>query len=701
MVTKVSGQRKKNHNINSGDAENEQGASITRIGVVGAGVMGSGIAQRIASEGFEVVLVDTKPEFIENAQTIIRERVASSLERQTAVKEGVEQIISRIEITTNPSSLAGVQIVIESVNEEYEEKNIVLKNLDRICRNDTIIATSSSTWRISDLAKSIDHPERFLGLHFFYPAEEQRVVEIVRTEKTSDITLLRVKNIARMIGLAFVESADYPGFIVKRFLSAILNESVRFLNEGQVNIPTIDEAVCKSLGASTGPYAMMNARGIDLAEFASAGLVEPLGSMYAPPPRLKAQASSREPWNLEGDIDEAQVRLVADRFRGLLMLVGAELIDDDVASPEDIDLAVKLGLNWKKGPFELMNELGLSKSKAMVEALGESLQVNVPRCLSEKATKNDAWALRYVDMDIEGGVAYVTINRPDVLNALNDSVIEQINDFINKIEKDNTIKTIVFSGAGKVLSSGIESAFLLDRLEAEKAEDILRLYNSSQRLFSRIAALPITTVARADGLTLGGGVELGLACTYFIAGPRAVIGFPETGVGIHPGLGGTQRLPRKVGKSIGKYVLLTGQMLSANAALRLGIIDALAEEEEGLGSIIADVAAGEELSPEDAIPTDYELAAIALFDARNCHGTLSGEFPKGNEAAEGVRKALEAKAPIAITLVNKLIQDGLSLDLAKALKLEVSALELILQTKDAKRGLVAATTGQQPVFTGE
>jgi enoyl-CoA hydratase/carnithine racemase len=246
----------------------------------------------------------------------------------------------------------------------------------------------------------------------------------------------------------------------------------------------------------------------------------------------------------------------------------------------------------------------------------------------------------------------------------------------------------------------LEPGYIVKKLKQGKIEDILSAHHLAGQVFTRISMLPQTTIARTDGVTMSSGVELGLACDLILAGPRAVFVFPETGWGIHPGFGATQRLPRKVGKAIGKYILLTGEVLDAASAFRLGIVDAVADSEEAIDTIIADLATGESLSAEDAIPSEEELAAISLFNSRNSSTTLEGDLSDDNPAAKRISNILKGKAPVALTLVNKLIDDGLSLDLQKALHWELASLELILQTKDALIGLESIDK-DDPTFKGE
>ncbi len=673
--------------------------TLNRVGVVGAGAVGSGIAQKIASEGFDVVMIDTKPEYLELAVTDIGERLAKVTYPKYTAPEDAKTILSRIHASTDPTHLQDVQIVFEAVPEDRGAKINTFKNINLTCKKDTIFVTSASSWPVEEIFKSVSHPKRCLGVHFFDHPAESALAEVVKAPKTSNDVFERTVSILRMFGISTIVSQESPGYIVKRLLAAFLSEAVRISSKGEANFSTIDAAAHDAFDLPLGPFALMNEKGIEIARHTSRGLTQHLGNLYTQPERLKAQEVSGEKWELDGEIDEKKKHEISDRFRGLAVLVGTAIASEGVAQPEDIDLGARLGLGWTMGPFELANTLGVAKTVELASESAETREVDVPPMLRDWSGKRPLWSLKYVSVKTHGVVAKISINRPDVMNALNREVLKQIDQILDKIETDNSIRIIVFSGSGKVFSTGLESDFIIKKIKQDDVEDVLAVHRQASQLFTRISLLPQTTITRADGLTMSSGIELGLSCDHLLAGPRAVFVFPETGLGIHPGFGATQRLPRKVGKAIGKYVLLTGEVLDAASAFRLGMVDAVVDSEEAIDTIIADLATGESLSVEDAIPSEDELATISLFNSQNSTATLEGHPPNDNPAAKHIGNLLKVKAPVAITLVNKLIEDGLGLDLQKALHWELASLELILQTKDALTGLESIDAGD-PTFQG-
>jgi enoyl-CoA hydratase/3-hydroxyacyl-CoA dehydrogenase len=677
-------------------------ALLKNIGVVGAGKTGIGIAERIALEGCEVVLVDIKPEIVENALVSIRQRLlASSQKSDLRYPEPPDQILKRIHASCDSNTLAETPFVIECLPEELEIKHDTLRRLSQICSKETVFTTTVSSLRIADFAKGLSFSDRLVGMHFFKDPAVNRLVEIVPASASRRAQQL-LRQVARMMGGIVIESADAHGFSVKQQAAALFSEAVRILNEGKANIPTIDAGAKKAFGIDKGPFTEMNAEGIGIAEFYARGLLGNLPGLYLPPERLKAQVATNEAWSVvDGDVDDEKSVELAERFVGLAVLVGATVADQGIARPEDVNLGAKLGLGFQKGPFDIINELGVERALALVSKTAASHQVPVPGNLKAFAEKGiSGWSLERVTTDIRNGVATLTLRHPETMNALDAELVLQLESALKAAEKNDAVKMIVITGMGKTLASGPAPEFLVEKIEADDINGIIGHYKRIHALFAKIAGSKKITIARARGLAASGGVELGLACKYLVASSRSFFAFPETGNGIHPGLGATQRLPRKVGKSIGKYVIMTGEVLTAQAAERLGIVDAIIDDDDAIALLFNNLGESESLSDDGAALSDDELAAISLFNPANCAATLAGNITNGTKTAGRIKAALAKKAPAALTLVNKLIDDGLGLEISKAMDFEISALSLILGTKDALRGL-RAVGRTEPRFTGE
>lgn len=669
------------------------------IGVLGAGTMGSSIAARIAVEGRRVVLVDTKPEFIERSLRAIRKLLDERTQTQSLrYPESTDAIMNRILGTCDSSPLKDLPFILECIPEDIESKHDTLKYLGELCRETTVFGTSVTSITVKELAEDLPCVNRVVGFHFFEAQEDQPLVELVLSESTSPRSIHIADRVARAMGAVVIHSEDVPGFIVKRVQSAIFAESVRMLNETGTNISTIDAAATEALGIP-GPFGLMNRQGIHLAEFAARGLAGHLPDLYIPPERLRAQAASGEPWNSAGEIDLVKKAALVDRFSGLSLFTAVSIVDEEIGTAEDVNWAMRYGLGFSAGAFELFNRLGKEASVSLVTPFTAARNLPVPEGLLSFSSKTGEWPFSYVMTEIEEGVAWITVRRPDTLNALDEALVSQLESAVKKIEKNAAVHTVVFSGMGGALVSGPSKGFFIDRLENNDAAAILTLYRKIHGLFTKVAESEKITIARTRGVTEGAGFEFALTCKYLVAAPRAFFVFPETGLGVHPALGGTQRLPRKVGKSIGKYIIMTGDTLTAESAERLGVADAVVDDDDAVPLLTANLKGTESLSDDELGPSDEELAAISLFSGMQCNRTLKGEVPDGNTAAKRIGAVLSSKAPAALTLVNKLIDDGLGLEMNKALQFELSAFSLILGTKDALTGL--KSNGTAPGFSGE
>ena len=670
---------------------------ISSIGVLGAGNIGSSVAARIASQGFDVVLVDTKPEFIENSLSQIKAYLNSRDGKGVPYyPESTDAILSRIHGTTDSSCLKDLPFIIECIPEDKESKHDALRWLNGMCSRETIFATSASSCTISSIVEGLNFAERVVGMHFFLPVFENPLVEIICPPKASKRANRMIHQVARLLSGVTIEVQDAPGFVVKRQRAAYFSESVRMLNEG-ANIPTIDAAAQLAFGVARGPFEMMNEAGIEVAEFASAGLAGKLPDIYIAPERLRAQSTSKEPWNVEGDVDEALKQTLAEQFKGLALIVAGTAVDEKIAASEDVNWAARYGLGFAQGPFDLFNELGAEAAVELAQTVAAKRACAMPQSLSTFSSKTGDWPLNYVETTSDNEICAITIKRPDTGNSLDELLVSQIETALKKAEKAESVKAIIFSGVDNILVSSPPRSFYVDALEKGKSDAIMELHKRIHGLFSKIADSKKITVAMARGCTFGAGLELGLSCKYLVAGLRAFFAFPETGLGIHPAFGGTQRLPRKVGKSIGKYAILTGEMFTAEAAARLGIVDAILEDDEAISLLLGSFNGIENLADEETVPSDEELAAISLFNGSNCLKTLKGDTDKKDPSSKRVMDVLAKKAPVAITLTNKLIDDGLGLEGQKALNYELSAFSLILGTKDALTGLKS----DAPSFKGE
>jgi len=658
--------------------------------------MGSGIAQKMASEGFKVVLVDLDDEKVARGVASIRKTLAQGVERKIFKPADAEAIQARIVGTTDWERLHATDCVVEAVFEDLRVKQEVFARLSSVCRPDTLLATNTSSFAVGDLASVAKNPERVLGLHYFYHPAKNRLVEVVPTTLTDASAVKRAWLLQERMGKTPIQSADQPGFVVNRYFVPWLNEAVRLLEDGVADIPTVEAACKKTFGVGMGPFELMNVTGIPIALHAATTLGEAFGPFYAPAPRLRAQVATGNLWPLDGEPDAALFDEVADRMWAVVFMVAAALVDQEVGSVEDVDIGARVGLRWPRGPFESMNRMGVEKARELVRMLAGGWGMVVPAILRDHANENRSFAFRLVRSKVESGIATLTVDRPDAMNALNETVVTQLTRQFRAAEEDPDVRGIVIAGTGKAFIAGADIRFFVDNIERGDMERIVSFTRAGHDLLHMIDACEKPVVARMHGLALGGGLELALACDRIVATPKAALAFPETGIGIYPGLGGTQRAPRRVGPGLAKWLIYTGQMLSAEEAKAIGLVDAVVPFEELDTAVVEAMRAGK----ADRPPLSGKHAALEAFFARHPVDELLEGAPPGEE--EPIAKAsarVKQKAPIALRLAERLIDLSESTPLEDGLAEELRHLVEIFSTEDAKLGL--STVGKRaPSFAG-
>lgn len=241
--------------------------SIKKIGVIGAGAMGGGIAHVAAMNGFEVILCDVEQRFVDGAIARATALMDKKIAKQKMTVEEKEVVLQRITTTTNIKNFESVDFVIEAIIEDLAVKKNTFEKLDKICRPEVIFATNTSSMSITSIASATSRPDKVVGMHFFNPAQVMKLVEAIRGYSTSDETMKIVYQVANIMGKTTVESKkDTPGFIVNRLLFAQFTEAIRMVEEGVATPQDIDTAVTLGLNYPMGPFQLMDAvGGLDLA----------------------------------------------------------------------------------------------------------------------------------------------------------------------------------------------------------------------------------------------------------------------------------------------------------------------------------------------------------------------------------------------------------------------------------------------------
>ncbi|MHB8633595.1 MAG: 3-hydroxyacyl-CoA dehydrogenase/enoyl-CoA hydratase family protein [Thermoplasmatota archaeon] len=620
---------------------------MTQVAVVGAGNMGAGIAQCFAAAGFTVRLHDTSPEAI--ARGIDRVRIP--LEKRVAEGKMEAAALAALLARLTPApdlaeAVAGAELVVEAIFEDLTVKRDLFAKLGALAPASALLATNTSSLYVKDLAAVTSHPERVVGLHFFFPAAVNRLVEVVQAESTSEASVELATKFVKRAGKTAIRTADAPGFCVNRFFVPWVNEACRLLGEG-VSIPTIEAAAKDAFGIAMGPFELMNVTGVPVSLHAQSTLHRELGAFYEPASRLVQQVQKKANWDVAGVPDAQGKEAVAARLRGVVFAIACQLVDDGVADRRDTDRGATIGLRWALGPFAMMNQRGLPAARNEVEALtrtwGKALPM--PKSLAKQSA---SWTLPAVGVErLDGGqVAILTLDRPEALNALSPALLADLEGALASL--DPPPRALVVTGEGRTFAAGAD----IPTMRRAGVADAQAYTALGLRVLGRLSDLPCPVIMAVNGPALGGGLELALAGDVLYGCERTQLALPEVGLGIHPGFGGTQRLPRRVGVGRAKDMVFTGRTVGAQEALSMGLLDGV-------------VPAGELV-----------------------------------EHCVALARRIAKQAPLAVAGAKRSIDQGLAGSLSAGLAIERESVVLLFSTRDKEEGLAAFAERRPPLFVG-
>jgi 3-hydroxybutyryl-CoA dehydrogenase len=266
---------------------------VRRIGVVGLGAMGAGIAQVAVEAGYEVVGREITAELGDAASERIGHFLTRKVEKGQRTQDERDAAVARLTTTIELADLADCDFVIEAIVEELGPKRELFAELERVCRSEAVLATNTSALSVTEIAAATSSPERVVGMHFFNPAPLMPLVEVVQAELSSDAAVATALAVVEGLGKVAVPCHDTPGFVVNRILIPLLNDCVRTLDEARVTPEALDAAMTNGAGWPMGPCTLVDLVGIDVHVHASEALYEKLREpRMAPPPRLVAMRNA-------------------------------------------------------------------------------------------------------------------------------------------------------------------------------------------------------------------------------------------------------------------------------------------------------------------------------------------------------------------------------------------------------------------------
>lgn len=371
---------------------------IKTVGIIGFNVMGAAIGLNAASSGYRVIYKELNDELVAAMYARwVTGALAKRVEKGKMTREEMDQVAGLISGTADYKALASCDLVIEAAVEKMELKIQIFKELDKVCRPDAILVSNTSTFLIEKLMAGVSHPERTAGLHYFFPANVNRLVEVIRQKKTSDKTFAALMAFSEKNRKVPIAVNDFPGFAI----NPIFISSYMVLNSfygATYNAATLDQISKDALGVRYGIMWVLNGSGLGTAYHAAGSMHEYLAGTDVGypqvPAQLKSQFESGKPWDLEAGpvvTDAKLLSVVRERLLGSVFAISTHLIEKGVVSIKDLELGVKTALAWPKGPFGMMNELGMAEAARLVGVAVESGVFKMPRTFA--AGVPGPWAL--------------------------------------------------------------------------------------------------------------------------------------------------------------------------------------------------------------------------------------------------------------------------------------------------------------------
>jgi len=542
------------------------------VGVIGSGSIGPDLAYGFlsalaAGEGGKVYLLDIKKEALDAGVARIEGYIGKALARGRMSQKVADATRAALIPTMEIKDLADCDYVLEAATEEVKIKKVILKNLEDVVRPDCLIGFATSGIPRAWIASEAKHNGRCFVNHPFYPAWRATPIEVVLSGDAAYGD--RMLDTLKKLGKVPIITADVPCFAADDIFSNYIVEAVRIVEEGIATPAQVDKVVNDAIGGG-GPFNVMDGtRGNLLVKHLQELMVEAPGgtAWFAPPALLATQGTTpgRNPKaNEDTKTTEEQKKVIMDRILAVLLARSFAVAENGVCEYSDLNWLIRMSLGFTEGMLDLGHRLGADRvAEICLNYQKAHPDFPVPKCIVEKKLPT---YLRDVKIERDGDIAVVMIRRPEVKNALCAKAVQELKAAFEELDADASIKGVIFTGYEGALSGADvnELAVLSTR---EEAEGICYKAHPVQKL---IANMKKPVVAAVNGPVMGGGAEFCMACHARVVGPNLIFGQPEVNLGVVPGYGATQRLPRIVGVEKALELLRTAKSIGAEEACKIG-----------------------------------------------------------------------------------------------------------------------------------
>lgn len=652
-----------------------RGRSIGKVGVIGSGQIGPDIALHFVKVlhpyDVEVVVVDVAEEALEKGKAKLFKKVDKGAEKGAFKPAQVEGMKSHVTFTSDYGRLKGADLVVEAATEDLTLKRKIFKQVEELVDSDAILTSNSSHIEPERIFEEAAHKGRTLCTHYFFPAERNPALEIIPGKETDPEVTEFMMRIYEYIGKFPVRVGSRYGYAVDPVFEGLLLACIQCVDAGLGDTKQVDTVASRCLGLRVGPFTAHNLTGGNpITAHGLSKMTERLNPWFRVPDRLKQLVEANANWEVPGrgekiEAPEDKAKVIADELMGAYFAICCDMLDSKIITTSDFDLIIATALDMKP-PFTYMNEIGVDKALELVEAFSKKYpDMPVAKALKDQAASGKPWDVLDAIYEKRGDVAIITIRRPGALNALNSKVLGEIAAYGDKIKNDPEIKAAVITGFGnKAFVAGADIKQMAGFTKAEEGESFAL---NAQGSCPECRHLGKPLIAAMNGMALGGGIELAMCATARVA-PRGVAFFagqPEVNLGLIPGMGGTQRLPRIIGFERAAEMIRTANPISSEKALEYGLV--------------------KELVDGDVLERAIELAREIAEDKTKVDLIEAGPVPDAPDSLPDIDIGHHSRAVDGMAVSAML--EGAKTTLDEGLKIEAAFFGKCWTTEDTRIGL--------------
>jgi enoyl-CoA hydratase/3-hydroxyacyl-CoA dehydrogenase len=596
--------------------------------VIGAGTMGASLAQAFAQSGFNVGVVDVADEILGRALQTIDSELEDAQKSGIFSPLQVEEIRGRILATQSYEEACrgkNLDLVIETATEDIEIKKEIFKKLDELCELHVVLASNTSSLDVNILAKETNRPDKVVWMHYFYLPHKNRAGEYAGTDTASKESIDKAAKYMKLTGkVATPILNSRKGGAADVIFVSLLLEAARMVDDG-FDIPSIEAAGKKAFSMPMGFLSLMDANGIPLgistmnifsdSSNPDDSLYKAYSNFFTPPESYKslldnyqkAEDKSSVRWVSEDDAKTAAkdlmlIDMLKDRFLAVAFMTSVEVVEAGVIEMDEVDKLCQNAFVWREGPFALMNKMGMMEVMRNVTErmeLSHRHEINfpIPKLLINQVQKGEPWPLKLTPIifcvEQNGRAARIIISSPRTSNALDNQVFEGLKASFKQANKDSDVRVIIFDSAPiKTFIAGADVPYFIRIIRENNFKDLKEDVASwNDVVFHEMTGGGKPKIAIVDGAAIGGGAEVAMAFaldpdSIVIATERTSYAFPETRLGVYPGLRGTLTLPQVIYKKTGdaelavalsRYYILAGGTVTSSPRLlkHLGLADLL------------------------------------------------------------------------------------------------------------------------------